>query len=185
MKKISINIAIPQLEESVTEVTVTKWRKKPGGAVKVDEILLEPKTDKVTLEVTAPSAGVISKISAADGATVKANQVLGVINKKAVANHTRNACNRTKSSPNPTANAENTAKTEKSPAASPAATKIATDSGVSLFSVSGTERWEGSPPKGDVIQAISLSSALLSTPTASSSVDNRAPAKIWLRNFDI
>ena len=72
-------IRVPTLGESVTEATIGKWFKKPGDAVKVDEPLVELETDKVTIEVPAPSAGVLSEIVAKDGATVAVGALLGQI----------------------------------------------------------------------------------------------------------
>ena len=69
-------IRVPTLGESVTEATIGKWFKKPGDAVKADEPLLELETDKVTLEVNAPAAGVLSEIVAKDGATVGVGALL-------------------------------------------------------------------------------------------------------------
>ena len=63
-------IRVPTLGESVTEATIGRWYKKPGDAVKADEPLLELETDKVTLEVNAPAAGVLAEIVAKDGETV-------------------------------------------------------------------------------------------------------------------
>ena len=154
----SVNIIVPPLGESVTEATVLKWRKKNGEAVKVDEILLELETDKVTLEVTAPSAGVISEILAADGATVKVNQVLGVIDEKAVASTPPVP----EQKPSSTTTSEAPSKTEKSPTASPAATKIAADNRVDLSSISGTGK-DGRITKGDVMQHPASSTLTAST----------------------
>ena len=72
-------IRVPALGESVTEATVGKWYKKPGDTVKADEPLVELETDKVTLEVNAPSAGVMSTIAVAEGETVEVGAVLGSI----------------------------------------------------------------------------------------------------------
>ena len=72
-------IRVPTLGESVTEATIGKWFKKPGDAVAVDEPLVELETDKVTIEVPAPAAGVLSEIAAKDGATVAVGAVLGQI----------------------------------------------------------------------------------------------------------
>jgi 2-oxoglutarate dehydrogenase E2 component (dihydrolipoamide succinyltransferase) len=72
-------IRVPTLGESVSEATIGKWFKKPGDAVKADEPLLELETDKVTLEVNAPSAGVLSEIVAKDGETVGVGALLGQI----------------------------------------------------------------------------------------------------------
>jgi 2-oxoglutarate dehydrogenase E2 component (dihydrolipoamide succinyltransferase) len=73
------NIVVPTLGESVTEATVGKWFKKAGDAVKADETLLELETDKVTLEVNAPAAGVLSEIAVKEGETVGVGAVLGSI----------------------------------------------------------------------------------------------------------
>ncbi len=72
-------IRVPTLGESVSEATIGKWFKKPGDAVRKDEPLLELETDKVTLEVNAPEAGVLAEITAADGATVGVGALLGQI----------------------------------------------------------------------------------------------------------
>ena len=71
------DIRVPTLGESVTEATIGKWFKKPGDAVKADEPLLELETDKVTLEVNAPAAGVLAEIIAKDGDTVGVGALLG------------------------------------------------------------------------------------------------------------
>src|SRR5437879_5239395 len=73
-------IRVPTLGESVTEATIGRWFKKAGDAVAVDEPLVELETDKVTIEVPAPSAGVLGEISAKDGETVAVGALLGQIN---------------------------------------------------------------------------------------------------------
>src|SRR5947199_8156541 len=73
------DIRVPTLGESVTEATIGKWFKKPGDAVAVDEPLVELETDKVTIEVPAPAAGVLSDIAAKDGETVAVGALLGQI----------------------------------------------------------------------------------------------------------
>jgi 2-oxoglutarate dehydrogenase E2 component (dihydrolipoamide succinyltransferase) len=72
-------IRVPTLGESVTEATIGKWFKKAGDAVKADEPLVELETDKVTLEVNAPAAGVLAEITAKDGETVTPGALLGQI----------------------------------------------------------------------------------------------------------
>src|SRR5258705_7874134 len=72
-------IRVPTLGESVTEATIGRWFKKPGDAVAVDEPLVELETDKVTIEVPAPAAGVLSEIAAQDGQTVAVGALLGQI----------------------------------------------------------------------------------------------------------
>src|SRR6266704_4198182 len=73
-------IRVPTLGESVTEATIGRWFKKAGDAVAVDEPLVELETDKVTIEVPAPSAGTLGDIVAKDGETVAVGALLGQIN---------------------------------------------------------------------------------------------------------
>src|SRR5262245_35100511 len=73
------DIRVPTLGESVTEATVGKWFKQPGDAVAVDEPLVELETDKVTLEVPAPAAGVLSEVAVKNGDTVAVGALLGQI----------------------------------------------------------------------------------------------------------
>lgn len=80
-----VEIKVPVLGESVSEATIAKWRKKVGEAVVMDEVLVELETDKVTLEITAPSSGVLSVMHYEKGATVKIGNVLGGIDANAVA----------------------------------------------------------------------------------------------------
>src|ERR1700686_3519580 len=72
-------IRVPTLGESVTEATIGRWFKKAGDAVAVDEPLVELETDKVTIEVPAPAAGVLSEVMAKDGETVAVGALLGQI----------------------------------------------------------------------------------------------------------
>ena len=65
-----VEVKVPQLSESVAEATMLQWKKKVGDSVAADEILIEIETDKVVLEVPAPSAGVLSEILVGDGGTV-------------------------------------------------------------------------------------------------------------------
>ena len=74
----AVEIKVPALGESVTEATVSKWLVKVGDAVTIDQPLCELETDKVTIEVPAPSAGVLGEISAKDGETVAVGALLGV-----------------------------------------------------------------------------------------------------------
>src|SRR6201999_1752049 len=74
-----VEVKVPQLSESVSEATMLTWKKKPGEAVAQDEILIELETDKVVLEVPAPSAGVLAQIVKNDGDTVVADEVIAKI----------------------------------------------------------------------------------------------------------
>jgi 2-oxoglutarate dehydrogenase E2 component (dihydrolipoamide succinyltransferase) len=75
----SIEVRVPTLGESVSEATVATWFKKPGDAVAADEMLCELETDKVTVEVPAPAAGVLAEIVAAEGESVGVNALLAMI----------------------------------------------------------------------------------------------------------
>src|SRR5882672_3345357 len=75
----AIEIRVPALGESITEATVGKWFKKTGEPVQADEPLVELETDKVTLEVNAPSPGVLSEIAAETGQTVSIGALLGQV----------------------------------------------------------------------------------------------------------
>ncbi len=81
----STEIKVPVLPESVADATILAWQKKPGDAVKRDEVLVEVETDKVVLEVPAPADGVLTSIVADEGATVVAQELLGTIEAGAVA----------------------------------------------------------------------------------------------------
>ena len=80
----STEIKVPVLPESVADATILAWQKKPGDAVKRDEVLVEVETDKVVLEVPAPADGVLSSIVADEGATVVAQELLGTMEAGAV-----------------------------------------------------------------------------------------------------
>src|SRR5688572_21461825 len=73
------NVVVPEVGESIVDARVAKWLKKEGDSVNVGEPLVELETDKIDLEVAAPQAGVLAKISHGDGADVKVGEVLGVI----------------------------------------------------------------------------------------------------------
>jgi 2-oxoglutarate dehydrogenase E2 component (dihydrolipoamide succinyltransferase) len=84
----SIELRVPQLPESVSDATILNWHKRPGDAVRQDESLVDLETDKVVLEVPAPQAGVLKEIRFADGDTVQAEDILGIIDAGAVAEST-------------------------------------------------------------------------------------------------
>ena len=75
----STELIVPTLGESITEATVSKWLKKIGEPFEIDEPLVEIETDKITVEVPAPSAGVLSKIKVKEGKDVSIGGVLGII----------------------------------------------------------------------------------------------------------
>jgi len=80
-----IEVKVPQLSESVAEATLLQWHKKPGEAVARDENLIDVETDKVVLELPAPSAGVLVSVVKGDGSTVVSGEVIATIDTEASA----------------------------------------------------------------------------------------------------
>ncbi|KQT10622.1 2-oxoglutarate dehydrogenase complex dihydrolipoyllysine-residue succinyltransferase [Ramlibacter sp. Leaf400] len=150
-----VEVKVPQLSESVAEATLLQWKKKPGEAVAQDEILIEIETDKVVLEVPAPSAGVLAEIVVADGGTVVAEQLIAKIDSEARASAAAPAAApaATASAPAPAAAAAAPAGGAKSDIAMPAAAKLMADNQLAAGSVPGTGR-DGRVTKGDVLQAV-------------------------------
>jgi 2-oxoglutarate dehydrogenase E2 component (dihydrolipoamide succinyltransferase) len=164
------DIRVPTLGESVTEATVGKWFKQPGEAVAVDEPLVELETDKVTLEVPAPAAGVLSAIAAKTGETVGVAALLGQISEGAGAAPAKAAP--------PAAKAPEAPKPAPTPTASsmpmpPSVRKMAAESGVDPSKVDGSGM-HGQVTKGDMIAAIERAAAA-PTPVGAP-VQMRAPS---------
>ncbi|MDH7798086.1 MULTISPECIES: 2-oxoglutarate dehydrogenase complex dihydrolipoyllysine-residue succinyltransferase [unclassified Beijerinckia] len=144
-------IRVPTLGESVSEATIGKWFKKAGDVVKADEPLLELETDKVTLEVNAPAAGVLAEITAKDGETVAPGALLGQITaggQGAAAAPAAKPAAAKAEAPKVEAKADG-----KMPP-SPAAAKVAADKGVDVDAVQGSGK-RGQVLKGDVLDAAS------------------------------
>lgn len=149
-----VDVKVPQLSESVAEATLLQWKKKPGEAVAQDEILIEIETDKVVLEVPAPSAGVLSEIVVADGGTVTAEQVIAKIDSEGKAGAAATvAAPAAKPAAAAPATAAAPAGGSKSDVAMPAAAKLMADNNLAAGSVAGTGR-DGRVTKGDVLQAV-------------------------------
>lgn len=143
------NIVVPTLGESVSSATVARWLKKAGDAVAADEPLVELETDKVTVEVNAPVAGVITAIAADTGAEVLPGAVLGSIEAGAA------AAAKPAAAPAPAPKAA--AAPAPAPAAAsahaplPAAAKMIAETGVSAASMGAGTGKDGRITKGDVL----------------------------------
>src|SRR6266851_3110244 len=152
-------IRVPTLGESVTEATIGRWFKKAGDPVAVDEPLVELETDKVTIEVPAPSAGVLGEISAKDGDTVAVGALLGEINVGAAGAAAKPAAApaRPAAPPPPQPVAVALASAPKAaPADSPLAPsvrKLSAESGIDASTVPGSGK-DGRVTKGDMLAAI-------------------------------
>lgn len=160
-----VEVKVPQLSESVAEATLLQWKKKPGDAVAIDEILIEIETDKVVLEVPAPAAGVLAELVEADGATVGSDQLIAKIDTEAKAGAAAPAA----AAPAPTAAAPAAAAPaaggSKAGVAMPAAAKLMADNNLATGSVPGTGK-DGRVTKGDVLGALAAPKPAAPKPAA-------------------
>jgi 2-oxoglutarate dehydrogenase E2 component (dihydrolipoamide succinyltransferase) len=166
--RMAIEIVVPTLGESVTEATVGKWFKKAGDAVKADEALAELETDKVTLEVNAPAAGVISEIVVKEGETVGVGAILGSIAEGQAAAAAAKQAEKpiqvkpaaapqpvqASSAPEPRASAPQPAPSRtNAETMAPSVRRIAEESGIDPATVTGSGK-EGRVTKGDMLAII-------------------------------
>jgi 2-oxoglutarate dehydrogenase E2 component (dihydrolipoamide succinyltransferase) len=148
-----VEVKVPQLSESVAEATLLQWKKKPGESIAVDEVLIEVETDKVVLEVPAPSAGVLAEIVKGDGSTVTSGELIARIDSAGKVGAAAPApAAATVPAPAAAAPAARTGGA-KSDVAMPAAAKMMADAGLAAGQVAGTGR-DGRITKGDVIGAL-------------------------------
>jgi 2-oxoglutarate dehydrogenase E2 component (dihydrolipoamide succinyltransferase) len=177
-------IRVPTLGESVTEATIGRWFKKAGDAVAVDEPLVELETDKVTIEVPAPSAGTLGEIIAKDGTTVAVGALLGQINEgaggakpaAAPAKPTASAAPPPAAAPAAAAAAPKVAPAD-APLA-PSVRKLSTESGVDATTVPGSGK-DGRVTKGDMLAAIERAASAptpINQPAAAVQVRAPSPA---------
>jgi 2-oxoglutarate dehydrogenase E2 component (dihydrolipoamide succinyltransferase) len=175
-------IRVPTLGESVTEATIGKWFKKAGDAVAVDEPLVELETDKVTIEVPAPAAGVLGDIAAKDGDTVAVGALLGQIREGVGAAKAAPAASAAAAPPQAAKPAPAPPPAAKAPAAAtdtplaPSVHKLSAESGVDAATVPGSGK-DGRVTKGDMLAAIERAAAQ-PTPVAATAaaVQVRAPS---------
>jgi len=165
-------IRVPTLGESVSEATIGRWFKKPGDTVAVDEPLVELETDKVTIEVPAPAAGVLSDVAAKDGDTVAVGALLGQIKDGAgAAPAPKTAAPPPEQKPAPPAPAKSAA-----PDTAPSVRRLSAESGIDAATVPGSGK-DGRITKGDMLAAIERAAAA-PTPVAqpAAAVQMRAPS---------
>jgi 2-oxoglutarate dehydrogenase E2 component (dihydrolipoamide succinyltransferase) len=156
-----VEVKVPQLSESVAEATMLQWKKKVGDTVAADEILIEIETDKVVLEVPAPSAGVLSEILVLDGGMVKAEQLIARIDTDGKVAAAPAA---TVSAASVPVAAPAAPVASKADALMPAAAKLMADHQLAAGSVSGTGK-DGRVTKGDVLQALQTPAPAAVIPT--------------------
>lgn len=161
-----IEVKVPQLSESVAEATLLSWHKKVGEPVSRDENMIDIETDKVVLELPAPSAGVIVQLIKADGATVVSGEVIAIIDTEASA---QTSPLEVKPIPSAAPNAPiqpaaaQAAGGAKSDVAMPAAAKILADNNMSAQDATGTGR-DGRVTKGDALAAVANKPAQAAAP---------------------
>ena len=164
-------IRVPTLGESVTEATVATWFKKPGDAVAVDEMLCELETDKVTVEVPSPAAGVLSEIVAQEGETVGVDALLANIEEGAIAAAAAAKAEAPAAKPAATAAAPTSGKDVED---APSAKKLMAEKGLTSDQLTGSGR-DGRVMKEDVLKAATPTAApppALAAPRAPVSADD-------------
>ena len=150
-----VEVKVPQLSESVAEATLLQWKKQAGEAVSADEILIEVETDKVVLEVPAPSSGVLAEIVVASGGTVVSDQLIARIDTAGKASSAPAASTgvpATAAVPAPAVAIHSASPATSAPVAMPAAAKLMADHGMTPANVSGSGK-DGRITKGDVLAA--------------------------------
>jgi 2-oxoglutarate dehydrogenase E2 component (dihydrolipoamide succinyltransferase) len=178
-------IRVPTLGESVTEATVGKWFKKAGETVAADEPLVELETDKVTIEVPAPAAGILAEIIVNDGETVGVGALLGSIEPSAGGARPKTEPISQASSPKAAATAREAAEqtrkiagdvgeiTTRDVPPAPSAAKLMAEKNIAVDQVQGTGK-RGQVLKGDVLDAVSRIAT--AAPAEAAPVSARAPS---------
>ncbi len=153
----TIEIKVPALGESVSEASIAKLHKKVGDAVKADELIVELETDKVTLEVNAPSNGVISALNVKEGDSVKVGDLIASMQEGGAV---------VKVTPATAAPQQNSAPANTQFPLSPAPKKLAAENNVDVSKISGSGK-DGRVTKGDVLDSISSVSSAVAAPAQS------------------
>lgn len=181
----SIEVKVPVLPESVADATIATWHKKPGDAVRRDENLVDLETDKVVLEVPAPTDGVLKEILGQAGDTVTSQQVIALIEAGAVAATPAPDAKATEQKPaaaaqpvaaKPAAPSTPAAAAGRGPELSPAANRVAAEAKLDPASIPGTGRG-GRVTKEDAVAAAARPTTA-STPAAAAPVGARAEQRV-------
>jgi len=165
-------IKVPPLGESIVEATVSRWLKKQGDAVAGGDTIVELETDKITVEVPAPRAGVLSSLSVAEGDVVKVDQLLAELDEAAVAAAGSSADGDSASNAAPGGTGTATPSTDAK--SSPAARRVAAEAGIDVAGVKGTGRG-GVVSKPDVVEHVAQAAEKPKSAEQRGSVD-AAPA---------
>ena len=173
-----VEVKVPQLSESVAEATLLQWKKKPGEAVEMDEILVEIETDKVVLEVPAPAAGVMAQLVKNDGEMCLAEEVIARIDTEGIVSVSPLPVTavpaETPAPPQPL-DAPQADAGKMSGVAMPAAAKLMADNALAQGSVPGTGK-DGRVTKGDVLAGMEAGAKALTVAAHAPSVAAAKPA---------
>jgi 2-oxoglutarate dehydrogenase E2 component (dihydrolipoamide succinyltransferase) len=173
----TIEVRVPTLGESVTEATIASWFKQPGEAVAADEMLCELETDKVTIEVPAPAAGVLGDHVAKAGDTVGVNALLGTVEEGGAAVAVAAPAAKAEA-PAPAAAAAAAPAPAKDVEDAPSAKKMMAEAGLADGQVRGTGR-DGRVMKEDVQAAIAVAAAAPApAPAATPAATLRPPVAV-------
>ena len=171
-----IEVKVPQLSESVAEATLLSWKKKPGEVVAVDEILIEIETDKVVLEVPAPSAGVLAQLVKNDGDTVGSDEIIALIDTEGSAAVSPLEVKAISSLETPAAAPAVAVGGSKGDVAMPAAAKLLAEAGLSASQVAGSGK-DGRVTKGDALAAVAGGAKAAAPAPAAPAIPTGVPTK--------
>ncbi|MDD2975429.1 2-oxoglutarate dehydrogenase complex dihydrolipoyllysine-residue succinyltransferase [Aquabacterium sp.] len=171
-----IEVKVPQLSESVAEATLLSWKKKPGEVVAVDEILIEIETDKVVLEVPAPSAGVLAQLVKNDGDTVGSDEIIALIDTEGSAAVSPLEVKAVASLDKPVAAPAVAVGGSKGDVAMPAAAKLLAEAGLSASQVAGSGK-DGRVTKGDALAAVAGGAKAAAPAPAAPAIPTGVPTK--------
>ena len=171
-----IEVKVPQLSESVAEATLLSWKKKPGEVVAVDEILIEIETDKVVLEVPAPSAGVLAQLVKNDGDTVGSDEIIALIDTEGSAAVSPLEVKAVASLDKPAAAPAVAVGGSKGDVAMPAAAKLLAEAGLSASQVAGSGK-DGRVTKGDALAAVAGGAKAAAPAPAAPAIPTGVPTK--------
>ena len=178
-----VEVKVPQLSESIAEATLLQWKKKPGDAVAMDEILIEIETDKVVLEIPAPVAGILAELMQPDGATVAAEQLIARIDTEGrpsssgIATTTAPTTNAATAAPEKAMGGVAAAPGSMAGVAMPSAAKLMADNKLPGGSVAGSGR-DGRVTKGDVLGTLASTPAARAAGPAPGPAPRSAPAPL-------
>ncbi|MCW7489436.1 2-oxoglutarate dehydrogenase complex dihydrolipoyllysine-residue succinyltransferase [Leptospira meyeri] len=161
----AIEIKVPEMGESVTEATISAWTKKEGDAVKVDEVLAILETDKVSLEIPAPTSGVLKSITKKVGDVVHVRDIIGAIEEGAVASAPASSGGAAPKAETPSVQPNTGKVNEELP---PAARKLIEENKLDVSKITGTGR-NGQITKEDVILFLEKGGASAAAPKAAAS----------------